>query len=84
VRVDPRGSGSSEGILRARDCAGEIREGRRVSRDVAAGRSELRLYQDSPSVRIIETGTELGWQNEDTSSIVDGDPLSAAITCRST
>jgi putative CocE/NonD family hydrolase len=62
---------------------GEIREGRRVSRDVAAGRSELRLYQDSPSVRIVETGTELAWQNEDTYSIVDGDPLSAAITCRS-
>jgi uncharacterized protein len=48
---------------------------------MAAGRSDLEFFQDRPAVRVLENGTEIEELTEDCYSIVDGDPLSAAITC---
>ena len=62
---------------------GTVREGRRLMREVATGLNEVRFYQDSPAVRIAENGSELTWANEDLYSIVEGDPLSARVVCRS-
>ena len=61
---------------------GPLREGRILNRQVASGRSEVRFFQDRPAVRLLENGTELEELTEDCYAIVDGDPLSASITCR--
>jgi hypothetical protein len=60
---------------------GRFRQGRILRREVASGRSELSFFQDRPAVRISENGTELEELTEDRYTIVDGDPLSASITC---
>ena len=60
---------------------GRFRQGRILRREVAPGRSELSFFQDRPAVRIFENGTELEELTEDRYTIVDGDPLSASITC---
>ncbi len=60
------------------------REGIHGSRDVAAGRTELRVYRDNPAERIVESGIELEHLMDDTYSLVAGDPLSARAVCRST
>ena len=60
---------------------GRFRQGRILRREVAPGRSELSFFQDRPAVRISENGTELEELTEDRYTIVDGDPLSASITC---
>jgi uncharacterized protein len=64
------------------DLPGVLREGRILTRHIAAGRSDLQFFQDRPAVRVLENGTEIEELTEDCYSIVDGDPLSAAITCR--
>jgi putative CocE/NonD family hydrolase len=63
---------------------GTVRAGIRGSRDVAAGRSELRVFRDNPAERIVESGIEVEHLMDDTYSIVAGDPLSAKAVCRST
>jgi uncharacterized protein len=63
---------------------GVYRAGIESSRDVAAGRTETRVYRDNPAERIVESGIEVEHLMDDTYSIVDGDPLSAKAVCRST
>jgi hypothetical protein len=61
---------------------GPWRQGRILTRRIASGLSELQFFQDSPAVRLLESGTEIEELTEDCYSIVDGDPLSASVTCR--
>ncbi len=63
---------------------GIYRAGIESARDVAAGRTETRVYRDNPAERIVESGIEVEHLMHDTYSIVDGDPLSASAVCRST
>jgi putative CocE/NonD family hydrolase len=63
---------------------GIYRAGIESSRDVAAGRTETRVYRDNSAKRIVESGMEVEHLMHDTYSIVDGDPLSASAVCRST
>ena len=58
-----------------------FRQGRVLTREIASGRSELQFFQDRPAVRVLENGTEIEELTEDCYAIVDGDPLSASITC---
>ena len=60
---------------------GVFREGRILTREISSGRSALRFFQDRPAVRVLENGTEIEELTEDCYTIVDGDPLSASITC---
>jgi uncharacterized protein len=68
--------------LRLDELPGPFREGRVLTRQIAAGRSDLQFFQDRPAVRLLENGTEIEELTEDCYTIVDGDPLSASITCR--
>ncbi len=55
--------------------------GRSVRRDLATGESELEFrWQDSRTL-LIATATEMGERNVATYRIVEGDPLSATVTC---
>ena len=47
---------------------GIYREGIHGSRDVAAGRTELRVYRDNPAERIVESGIEVEHLMDDTYS----------------
>jgi uncharacterized protein len=61
---------------------GPFRQGRALSYDVAAGRSELTFFRDIPAVRVHESGIEIEELAVDTYTIVDGDPLSASAGSR--
>ena len=68
-------------VLPHDELPGPFRQGRILTREIASGRSELRFFQDRPAVRAHENGTEIEELTEDCYAIVDGDPLSASITC---
>ena len=63
---------------------GVFRDGIQAWRDVATGRSEVRVFRDNPAERVLESGIEIEHLMDDTYSIVAGDPLSARARCRST
>ena len=56
--------------------------GRRVTRNLATGETELKFDWHAYRTRILATGTEMGEENEATYRIVEGDPLSATVSCR--
>jgi putative CocE/NonD family hydrolase len=55
--------------------------GRRLRRDLATGELELGFDWRPTGVRILATDTELGEENVTSYRIVEGDPLSATVTC---
>jgi predicted acyl esterase len=56
--------------------------GRRLRRDLATGEIEVEFDWHGSGKKITGTGTEMGEENVTTYRIVEGDPLSAAVTCR--
>lgn len=56
--------------------------GRRVRRDLATGEIEVEFDWHGSRTRLIPTQTEIGEENAARYRIVEGDPLSAAVTCR--
>jgi uncharacterized protein len=60
-----------------------LREGgRRVRRDLATGEIEVEFDWHGSRTRITGTGSEMGEENVTTYRILEGDPLSATVTCR--
>ncbi len=55
--------------------------GRRIRRDLATGEVELEFDWHPSRTRIVATDTEMGEENLTTYRIVEGDPLSATVTC---
>jgi putative CocE/NonD family hydrolase len=55
--------------------------GRRVRRDLSGGWVEVEFDWHPSRTRIVATDTEMGEENVTTYRIVEGDPLSATVTC---
>ena len=57
--------------------------GRHVRRDLHNGEIEVEFDWHASRTRIVATDTEMGEENVATYRIVEGDPLSATVSCRS-
>jgi putative CocE/NonD family hydrolase len=55
---------------------------RNVNRDLSTGRSELQFDWHPSRTLIVPTNTEIGEENITTYSIIEGEPLSATVSCR--
>ena len=55
--------------------------GRNVHRDLASGKTELQFDWHPSRTLIVSTHTEIGEENITTYSIIEGDPLSATVSC---
>jgi hypothetical protein len=56
--------------------------GRRVRRDLHSGEIEVEFDWHGSRTRIVDTDTEMGEENVTTYRIIEGEPLSASVTCR--
>lgn len=54
---------------------------RTIERDVLTGEHELELVRVAPTTRLLDTGTELGFEDRTLFRIADGAPQTASVRC---